>query len=62
MRAREAEHGEFEQVGPVLAGGVREQPLHAVPDPDATDSEALLGETGMSGQEIEKLLADGVIE
>ena len=62
MEAHDAEHGRFRQTGPVLAGGVRGQPAHRVPDPDATESQALLREAGMSPPEIEKLVADGIVE
>lgn len=62
MEAEHASEGVFEQVAPVLAGGLREQPRHMVPDPDDTDCDALLSEAGYSMQEIQKLRADGAVE
>ncbi len=62
MRARHSERGEFRQVGPVLAGGERTQPVHEVRAEDATDTGPLLREAGMNQLEIDKLLGDGVVE
>jgi len=62
MEARHPEHGEFHQVGPVLAGGEREQPVHRVRPHAETDTDALLAEAGMSEQEIAELRGDGVVE
>jgi alpha-methylacyl-CoA racemase len=62
MEACHPEHGEFRQVGPVLAGGERAQPVHRVRPPAETDTDELLAEVGMSQQEIEKLRGDGVVE
>ena len=60
--AKHEEHGSFRQVGPVLAGGRREQPTHRVPPRSQTDTDALLGEVGMTQAEIEKLRHAGVVE
>jgi alpha-methylacyl-CoA racemase len=62
MEAEHAEHGPFRQVGPVLAGGVRDQPIHEVPDPDATETAEILREAGMGSGKIETLLSSGVVE
>lgn len=61
MEARH-EHGTFRQVGPVLAGGEREQPQHRVRPESETDTEALLAEAGMDEEEITRLRDAGVIE
>lgn len=62
MQAEHPEHGRFDQVSPVLAGGIREQPVHAVREGDETDTRALLGEAGLSPDEIAKLLEEGAVE
>jgi alpha-methylacyl-CoA racemase len=62
MEAVHETDGVFEQVAPVLAGGDREQPRHVVPDPNATDTVALLSDAGYSPAEIEKLRAEGAVE
>lgn len=62
MEAEHAEEGRFRQVAPVLAGGVREQPLHHVRAADETDAVALLRRAGLADDEIEKLRAEGVVE
>ncbi len=62
MNAEDPQAGSFRQVAPILAGGVREQPLHHVRDADETDTEELLKDAGLSGDEIAKLLADGAVE
>ncbi|MEZ4355159.1 MAG: CaiB/BaiF CoA-transferase family protein [Myxococcota bacterium] len=62
MEAEHAEHGVFEQVSPILAGGVRSQPRHAVRVDDGTDSRGLLAEAGLSSGEIDALLASGAVE
>jgi crotonobetainyl-CoA:carnitine CoA-transferase CaiB-like acyl-CoA transferase len=61
-RAHDAEHGEFEQVGAVLAGGAREVPVHEVRDAEATDTAELLAGAGMGAAEIEALRSAGAIE
>jgi alpha-methylacyl-CoA racemase len=62
MKAEHEEHGTFEQVGPILAGGKREQPLHTTRPPAETDAEALLANAGLGGDEIATLRNDGVVE
>jgi len=62
MEARHPEEGRFRQVSPVLAGGVREQPVHRVRPHDATDTEAVLADAGFATDEIERLREQGVVE
>ncbi|MGH0036811.1 MAG: CaiB/BaiF CoA transferase family protein [Myxococcota bacterium] len=62
MEAEHPEDGRFRQVAPVLAGGLREQPLHRVRVGDDTDADALLSEAGLASDEIEKLRAEGAVE
>ncbi len=62
MRAEHPEHGRFDQMAPVLAGGLREQPLHRVSPADKTDSDEVFGELGIAADAIEKLRAEGAVE
>ncbi len=62
MEAELAERGVFEQVAPVLAGGIRNQPRHHVKSSDATESEVFLAENGFGEEEISKLLEEGTVE
>ena len=62
VEAEHPERGPFRQLGPVLAGGEREQSLHRVRPSDETDSDELLRAAGMSEPEIERLRCDGVVE
>jgi len=62
MKAEHEERGVFDQVSPVLAGGVRAHPLHQVHTGDGTDTEQLLMEAGLAADEISKLLEEGAIE
>ena len=62
MQAQHPERGRFEQLGPVLAGGERRQPLHEVAAPGWTDSESVLAAAGFSATEIAGLRAGGIIE
>ncbi len=62
MEAELPERGVFEQLAPVLAGGVRDQPRHRVRSAETTDSERLLAEHGFASDEIAKLLAEGAVE
>ncbi len=61
-QAEHPQHGVFRQLGPVLAGGDRDQPPHRVRDAAETDTDALLGEAGLSEREIQTLRAEGVVE
>jgi len=60
--AHEAEHGAFEQVGAVLAGGPRDVPVHEVRDADRTDTTELLAAAGLGADEIGALRSAGAIE
>jgi len=62
MQAEHPEHGRFDQMAPVLAGGLREQPLHRVSPADETDSDEVFGELGIAADAIEKLRAEGAVE
>lgn len=62
MQAEHEERGVFDQVGPVLAGGIRSHPKHQVRAGDDTDSQRLLVEAGLSQNEISKLLEEGAVE
>jgi alpha-methylacyl-CoA racemase len=62
MQAEHEEHGAFEQVAPVLAGGVREQPTHRVPKTALNDTDALLVAAGLDAAEIQELRAAGAVE
>jgi alpha-methylacyl-CoA racemase len=58
--ATAAGHGDFEQVGWVLAGMDRDQPAPVVRDATATDTDSLLSEAGYSASEIAALREEGV--
>ena len=62
MEAELVERGVFEQVAPVLAGGIRNQPRHQVKSSDITESEIFLAENGFGTEEISKLLEEGAVE
>lgn len=62
MQAAHRVHGPFRQVAPILAGAIRNQPTHHVPDPDQTETVKILEEAGISSNEIEELLTTGVVE
>jgi alpha-methylacyl-CoA racemase len=62
MEAEHPQRGKFRQVGPVLAGGVRRQPVHRVRDAEASDAEALLAWAGYTPDAIERLREDGCVE
>jgi alpha-methylacyl-CoA racemase len=59
--AKHPEHGSFRQLGPVLAGTVRPLATHQVRDASLTDTVELLGNVGMTEQEIENLRNRGVV-
>jgi alpha-methylacyl-CoA racemase len=61
MQAECEEHGAFKQVGPILAGGDRDQPTHRVRSQETTDTDELLRAAGLTEAEIAKLRADGVV-
>ena len=62
MEAELEERGVFEQVAPVLAGGHRAQPRHAVKASDTTETEAILIEKGFGADEVSSLMKEGVAE
>jgi alpha-methylacyl-CoA racemase len=59
--AKHPEHGSFRQVGPVLAGALRPSATHQVRDASLTDTVELLGEVGITEQEIENMRNRGVV-
>lgn len=62
MQAAHDEHGEFRQLGPILAGGERDQPTHHVKPFGDSDAPELLAAVGYDASEIEKLRSEGAIE
>lgn len=62
MEAEMEGRGVFEQVSPILAGGVRAHPRHRVRAGDETDSADLLAHAGYSETEISTLLDEGAVE
>ena len=59
--ARHERHGDFRQVGPVLAGADRTQSAYSVRDGSATDTDELLRGVGMTEREIEKMRGEGIV-
>lgn len=62
MRARHPQHGEFEQLAPVLAGAERRQPVHELAPAGATDTAAVLRSLDFSTDEIRDLLQSGSVQ
>ena len=62
MEAEHEERGVFEQISPILAGGIRTQPRHTVRAGNETDSARLLAQSGFSETEISKLVKEGSVE
>jgi alpha-methylacyl-CoA racemase len=62
MEAEHDERGVFEQVSPVLAGGIRAHPRHRVRSGDDTDTPRLLAQSGFSPAEISTLIEEGSVE
>jgi alpha-methylacyl-CoA racemase len=60
--AQHAEHGEFRQVGAVLAGAPRNLPVHRVRDAGDMDTDEVLLAAGMRREEIDELRNDGIVE
>ena len=60
--ATHSEHGRFQQLAPILAGGVRDLSAHEVRDQSETDVEPLLRAAGYAGDEIKQLMESGVAE
>jgi alpha-methylacyl-CoA racemase len=59
--AQHPRHGRFRQLAPALAGMQRPDGPVALRDASASDAAELLGAAGLSGDEIEKLIAEGVV-
>lgn len=62
MQANHPEKGGFEQLGPILAGGERHQPVHQVRSADVTDTQDVLQAAGFSPEEIASLRQGGSVE
>jgi alpha-methylacyl-CoA racemase len=60
VEAKHPQRGSFRQLGPVLAG-TRRRDVYELPDPAATDTTELLAAAGLTADEIQALLAEGVI-
>jgi alpha-methylacyl-CoA racemase len=58
--AEDSAHGRFRQLAPMLAGGVREQPLHRVRP--GTDTDLVLAAAGFGAGEIRALREAGAVE
>jgi alpha-methylacyl-CoA racemase len=61
VQAKHDRHGEFRQVGPVLAGTDRTRSTYSVRDSATTDTDELLRGVGMTEREIEKMRSEGVV-
>jgi len=61
VEATHPEHGNFEQVGPVLAGCDRETKRYEVPDLSKTDTDEIFARAGLNAEEIKTLRGTGVI-
>jgi alpha-methylacyl-CoA racemase len=62
MEAEHPERGVFEQVSPILAGGIRNHPRHKVHVGSETDSARLLEQSGFTETEIARLIEEGSVE
>ena len=62
MQAEHPSEGRFEQVAPVLAGGVREAGVHPVRAFGESDGARVLADAGLSEEEIRKLHEAGAVE
>ncbi len=62
MQANHPDQREFGQLGPVLAGGERKQPLYQVRPTSATDTDAVLRSAGFGDEDIERLKRSGRVE
>jgi alpha-methylacyl-CoA racemase len=60
VEAKHPRRGSFRQLGPVLAGTPRRD-VYELRDPAATDTTELLAAAGLTADEIEALLAEGVV-
>ncbi len=59
--ATHPEHGNFRQLAPILAGMTRSEGAAQVRDAGVTDTDALLRDAGLSGEEIGKLRSEEVV-
>ncbi len=62
MQAHHPKHGDFRQLGPILAGGQRDLPAHQVAAAGSTDTDAVLAAAGFDAAEIARLHEAGVVE
>jgi alpha-methylacyl-CoA racemase len=60
LEAEDPDRGRFRQLAPMLAGGMREQPVHRVRK--GTDTDAVLAAAGFSALEIRALRDSGAVE
>jgi crotonobetainyl-CoA:carnitine CoA-transferase CaiB-like acyl-CoA transferase len=61
VEAKDEEHGTFRQVGPVLAGTDRTPSTYTVRDASVTDTAELLRGAGVTEEQIERMVASGVV-
>jgi alpha-methylacyl-CoA racemase len=61
VQARHPDHGAFEQVGPVISGSDSAEEPYSLTGADASDAGTLLAEAGLGRDEIEALVAAGVV-
>ncbi|MFP6639993.1 MAG: CaiB/BaiF CoA-transferase family protein [Myxococcota bacterium] len=61
MEAEHPEEGRFRQVGPILAGGIRDQPVYPVRSFDQSDAPEVLAWAGYEEAEIEALCRAGAV-
>ncbi|MBM5810512.1 MAG: CoA transferase [Gammaproteobacteria bacterium] len=62
MPARHPQHGEFEQMAPILAGAERQQSVHELPPAGSTDTAAVLRSLDFSADEARELLQSGSVQ
>jgi hypothetical protein len=61
VEARHEKHGTFRQLAPVFAGTEAAGASGVVGDATPAETEELLRQVGVSGQEIEKMRREGVV-
>lgn len=62
VKAHHAEHGDFRQLGPVLAGNSRRVPVHEVAASGVTATDEVLSAAGFSAEELAQLHEAGIVE
>lgn len=62
VQANHPEQGRFRQLGPVLAGGERNQPIHQVRPSAVTDTDAVLRSAGFTDEDVVRLKRSGRVE